>query len=225
MNLKAKKAILFDLDGTLIDSVPDLALAVNEMLRQLGRQTFSEDTIRYWVGNGAQTLVKRALLGKRDIEGKQIDEALFEDALARFLAAYKKHLCEATRPYPHVSETLKELKARGYRLAIVTNKPEQFVGPILEGLGMGELFEAWLGGDSLPKKKPDPLPLLHLCETMQLKVEDAVIVGDSKNDILAAKACGMASIGVTYGYNYGESIEVYKPDVVIEDFGELLELF
>ncbi len=225
MNWKEKKAILFDLDGTLIDSVPDLALAVNEMLQQLGRNTFSEETIRYWVGNGAQTLVKRALLGERDIKGKQIDKELFEDALARFLSAYQKHLCEATRPYPDVPETLKALKARGYRLAIVTNKPEQFVGPILEGLGLADLFEAWLGGDSLPKKKPDPMPLLHLCETMQIKVEEAVIVGDSKNDILAAKACGMDAIGVTYGYNYGEDIAVYHPTVVIEEFGKLLKLF
>lgn len=224
MNWKEKKAIFFDLDGTLIDSVPDLALAVNEMLVQLGRKTFSEDTIRYWVGNGAQILVRRALLGERDIEGKQIDETFFEDALARFLSAYRKHLCEATRPYPHVPETLKTLKRRGYRLAIVTNKPEQFVSPILEGLGMADLFEAWLGGDSLPKKKPDPMPLLHLCETMDITVDDAVIVGDSKNDILAAKACGMDAIGVTYGYNYGEDIRIHEPSVVIEKFEELLNI-
>ncbi len=224
MNWKEKKAIFFDLDGTLIDSVPDLALAVNEMLVKLGRKPFSEDTIRFWVGNGAQTLVKRALIGERDIEGRQIDDALFENALTHFLAAYRKHLCEATRPYPHVKETLHVLKARGYRLAIVTNKPEEFVAPILEGLGMAALFEVWLGGDSLPKKKPDPMPLLHLCETMQLNVEEAVIVGDSKNDILAAQACGMESVGVTYGYNYGEDIAVYHPTVVIEEFGELLNI-
>lgn len=221
MKWKKKKTIFFDLDGTLIDSVPDLALAVNEMLVQCGRKPFSEETIRYWVGNGAQTLVRRALLGERDIEGRQIDEACFEDALAHFLAAYRKHLCEATRPYPNVPETLNMLKERGYRLAIVTNKPEQFVSPILERLGMADLFEAWLGGDSLPKKKPDPMPLLHLCKTMDVAVDDAIVVGDSKNDILAAKACGMDSIGVTYGYNYGEDIRVYQPTAVIDEFGEL----
>ena len=219
------KAIHFDLDGTLIDSVPDLALAVNEMLEALGRETFSEETIRYWVGNGAKTLVKRALLGTRQIEGKDVDEALFRKAHTLFLDAYTKHLCEATRPYPGVIETLTALKARGYRLSIITNKPQQFVAPILEGLGFWGLIEHFLGGDSLPMKKPDPLPLHHMCKMMGVRIEESIMVGDSKNDILAANACGMQSIGVAYGYNYGEDIRTYNPTVVVESFKEIISLF
>jgi phosphoglycolate phosphatase len=220
---QGKKAIHFDLDGTLIDSVPDLALALNEMLRTLGRETFNEETIRYWVGNGAQTLVKRALLGRQEIEHSQIDEAYFKEALGIFLDAYAANLCEATSPYPGVLETLTALKQRGYHLSIITNKPEQFVAPILEGLGFGTLIEHYLGGDSLPRKKPNPLPLLKMCELMGVGIDESVMVGDSKNDILAANACGMQSIGVTYGYNYAEDIRTYSPTVVIDNFEDILK--
>jgi len=215
-----KELILFDLDGTLIDSVPDLTLAVNEMLDALGRETFSEDTVRYWVGNGAQMLVTRALLGKREMD-QAVDEVLFKKALALFLDFYAKHLAETTVTYPHVEETLRTLKQKGYRFAIVTNKPFAFVGPILERLGLDDLFELILGGDSLPQKKPDPAPLLDICQTLGVPVENSLIVGDSKNDILAANAAGMHSIGVTYGYNYGEDISVYGPDVTVDDFADI----
>jgi len=218
-----KEAILFDLDGTLINSGPDLALAVNHMLRTLERDTFSEDVIHGWVGNGAQTLVNRALSGQRTIDAN-LDASLASEALDIFLAFYAQHLCVATEAYPNVSSTLKALKAKGYRLAIVTNKPYDFVEPILDGLGLDGLFELILGGDSLPQKKPDPAPLLHVCETLDIHAEHCVMVGDSKNDLLAANASGMQSVGVTYGYNYGEEIGVYNPTFIIDDFSELLEL-
>jgi len=215
-----KEAILFDLDGTLIDSVPDLATAVNQMLQKLDREIFSEDTIRYWVGNGAQVLVKRALSGKTQID-EALDPDLFEKALKIFLMFYAKTLCKETMTYPNVSNTLKTLNASGYRLVIVTNKPFDFVAPILKGLEIDSLFEFWLGGDSLDKKKPDPLPLLHACEKLNLNVEQCVMVGDSRNDLLAAKAAGMQSIGVTYGYNYGEDIHIYEPDLIVDDFANI----
>ncbi|UPT78507.1 phosphoglycolate phosphatase [Sulfurovum sp. XGS-02] len=220
MKFTQKEVILFDLDGTLIDSVPDLAVAVNHMLKALHRETFSEDTIRYWVGNGAQMLVKRALSGQTEID-ENLDPVLFEKALEIFLTFYGQNLCIDTAAYPNVSDTLHTLKEKGYRLVIVTNKPFDFVGPILKALGLDGVFDFWLGGDSLEKKKPDPLPLLHACEHMHVSVDQCVMVGDSKNDLLAANTCGMQSVGVTYGYNYGEEIGVYDPTCIINDFSEL----
>jgi len=217
-----KKLLIFDLDGTLINSALDLALAVNFMLRQLKRDTFDEEVIHGWVGNGALILVKRALSGAREVDA-YLDEAYVEKALKIFLDYYEKNLCNATLPYPNVPQILQILKGKGYILAIVTNKPYPFVSPILQGLGLESLFALILGADSLPEKKPHPLPLLHVCETLGYEVASSVMIGDSKNDILAANACGMDSIGVTYGYNYGEEIGVHKPNVIINDFAELIK--
>lgn len=223
MKFSNKKAILFDLDGTLINSAPDLAFAVNHMLKTLDRDIFSEEVIDGWVGNGAQTLVNRALSGQREIDAN-LDASFAAEALDIFLNFYAGNLCVATVTYPNVTSTLKALKEKGYRLAIVTNKPFAFVDPILEGLGLNGLFELILGGDSLPQKKPNPAPLLYVSKTLDVKVEECVMVGDSKNDILAANACTMQSVGVTYGYNYGEDINEHRPDVVVDDFAKLLAL-
>ena len=220
MKFSNKKLIIFDLDGTLINSSPDLELAINHMLSTIGRETFSTDTIHYWVGNGAQILVKRALSGSLKID-ENINPELFEKALKIFFDFYSKNLVVETITYPHVKETLNHLK-KGYTLAIVTNKPFDFVKPILEALELTDLFELILGGDSLEEKKPHPLPLLHVCETLGFTIEESVMVGDSQNDILAANACNMQSIGLTYGYNYGEAISIYNPDAVFDDFSDIL---
>jgi len=220
---KDKKVLLFDLDGTLVDSAPDLALAVNDMLTQLGRNIFSAELIRSWVGNGAQTLVKRALSGKIEID-ELIDPEVFNKALAVFLESYEKNLCVETVTYANVLETLQDLGSKDFRLALVTNKPFDFIEPLLIGLGLSNIFEFCLGGDSLSKKKPDPMPLLHVCESLQVDVSECVMIGDSKNDILAAKAAGMQSIGVSYGYNYGEAISAYEPETVVDDMYEIIGL-
>lgn len=223
MKFENKKVILFDLDGTLINSAPDLALAVNHMLKSLKKETFPEKAIHDWVGNGALMLVKRALLGQSRID-KDLDEAVVSNALEIFLDFYANNLCVSTLTYDNVPHTLRNLKEKGYRLAIVTNKPFGFVEPILDGLGLHGLFELILGGDSLAQKKPDPAPLLHVCKVFAAEPEECVMVGDSKNDILAAHAAGMQSVGVTYGYNYGEDIGMYDPDIIIDDFAALQEL-
>ena len=221
MKFTNKKLIIFDLDGTLIDSSPDLALAINHMLKSIDRKTFSTDTIHYWVGNGAEVLVKRALSGSATID-ETLDPELIKKALKIFLDFYAQNLAVETVTYPHVPQTLKALKEHGYRLAIVTNKPFPFVEPILKTLGLMENFELILGGDSLDKKKPDPLPLLHVCKELNISVEESIMVGDSKNDIQAANACNMQSIGLTYGYNYGENISVHNPSVVFDNFADIL---
>lgn len=192
------------------------------MLVALGRPVAPIGSIRMWVGNGAETLVRRGLSGSVEIN-KHLDEKLVDEALDIFLASYKAHLSEATVAYPQVLETLQTLKERGFKLAIVTNKPSAFVPDILKSLNIETLFDLVLGGDSLAVKKPDPEPLLYVCKQLKIEREDAVMVGDSKNDIEAAHAAKMQSVGVTYGYNYGVGIETFKPTVVIETFDVLLK--
>jgi phosphoglycolate phosphatase len=224
VKLKNKKLIIFDLDGTLIDSGADLADALNHTLTKLSLKTYDEATIHEWVGNGAQTLVKRALLGKRDVDAHSVDAQLFHDALEIFLDYYEKNVCVRTKMFPNVDTSLKQLKDSGYKMSIVTNKPYAFIGPILTKLGISELFDLYIGADSLSKKKPDPEPLFYVCDKLGINIQDSVMVGDSKNDIIAANNAQMHSIGVSYGYNYGESIEKYKPSLVINDFKDILEV-
>ena len=218
-----KELILFDLDGTLIDSAPDLALSVNYMLRSVNHNEFSEETIDSWVGNGAQTLVRRALSGSKTVD-ENINNDLFDKSLSIFLEYYKNNLCVKTTPYPNVKATLQTLKNDGYKLAIITNKPFDFIEPILQQLELDNLFEFYIGGDSLPEKKPSPLPLQYMCEKFNIKPRNTLMIGDSKNDILAAKAASIQSVAVSYGYNYGEDIRAYEPDFTIDDFSDILEV-
>ena len=224
MKFVDKKVIIFDFDGTLIDSEPDLALALNYMLDKLNRETYTQSVISHWVGNGAETLVKRALSGSTIID-EHIEQELFLNALDIFLKFYAQNLCVKTYLYPNVKKSLEKLKEQGYIMVIVTNKPADFVAPILKGLAIDEFFEFYLGGDSLEKRKPDPMPLLHVCNRLDITVDECVMIGDSKNDILSAKSAKMQSIGVSYGYNYGEDISIYKPTIVVESFADILPIF
>ena len=222
MKFTDKELLLFDLDGTLIDSAPDLALSVNFMLRSIQREEFPQSIIDSWVGNGASTLVQRALSGSKIVD-KNIDDALFEKALSIFLNYYKENLCVSTVAYPNVQTTLQTLQKSGYTLVIVTNKPFDFVKPILEKLELSEFFTDFIGGDSLAKKKPEPEPLLYFCEKFKILPNNSLMIGDSKNDILAAKAANIESVAVNYGYNYGEDISLYSPERIVEDFADILE--
>ncbi|TWX68148.1 phosphoglycolate phosphatase [Colwellia sp. C1TZA3] len=227
MSPENKTVLLFDLDGTLVDSAPDLATAINKMLLALDLTTFPQEIIRDWVGNGAKTLVERALqhsLNNNTTLDEDLSEARKSKALAIFLNYYQQCLCLESTLYNDVKATLLALKKQGYRLAIITNKPAEFIEPIITGFGLNSLFELLLGGDSLAERKPHPLPLIHACETLNVSASQCIMIGDSKNDILAAKAAHMQSIGLTYGYNYGEDIRVYQPDWCLENFAELLPL-
>ena len=223
MKLNDKKLIIFDFDGTLIDSVPDLANSVNFMLLKLRRPTHDIDLIRGWVGNGAATLVKRSLIGKREFLDEEINKNLFEQALPIFLEHYGANSCVETFLYDGVKETLAVLKEQGFTMAIVTNKPHKFISPILRSLKIEEYFDLLIGADSLVAKKPSAEPLLHVIEKLSFTKEQSLMVGDSKNDIIAAKNAQIDSVAVSYGYNYGQDIGLYAPTIVIERFSDILE--
>ncbi len=222
---KDKELIIFDMDGTLIDSVPSLSYAINYMLKELGRKTFDENIIRDWVGNGADILVKRALVGKKEYEDENIDEEYFKKAKEIFLEFYGKNLNAKTTLYPDVIDTLEYLKSKGYKLALATNKPIEFVGSMLEHFGLLDYFETYLGGGSLKYKKPHPQILLKICNDLNIPPLKSVMVGDSKSDILAAKSANMDVIALTYGYNQGLNLEELEPTILLDNFRDLKEYF
>lgn len=214
--------ILVDLDGTLVDSVPDLAFCVDELMRQLGRPAWGEGKVRYWVGNGVERLVKRALTGEMEAEP---DPALFERALAIYSALYQENNAVRSRLFPGVKEGLGHLQGAGFKLGCVTNKTARFTEPLLRSLGIRGFFAIVVSGDTTPQKKPHPAPLLHAAEFFKVPPERALMVGDSCHDVEAARAAGFAVVGVSYGYNHGEDIRTAGPDAVIDSFTELPQLF
>lgn len=213
------RLMMFDLDGTLIDSVPDLAAAVDRLLLELGREPAGVERVRDWVGNGARVLVRRALAG--GFEHGSVDEAEAEAALARFLDIYAD--CHGlTVLYPGVHELLEALSTQAVELAVVTNKPERFVAPLLEQVGLGGYFRWIIGGDTLPQQKPDPAALLQVMRLAGVTAAQALFVGDSRNDVLAARAAGVPCVAVSYGYNHGRSIAEEAPSLVVDSLAELL---
>ena len=213
------RLVMFDLDGTLIDSVPDLVEAVDRMLVELGRAPAGVEKVRDWVGNGARVLVRRALAG--GLEHAAVGEAETEEALARFLDIYAD--CHnLTELYPGVHELLEALSTAAVELAVVTNKPERFVAPLLEQVGLGGYFRWIIGGDTLPQQKPDPAALLQVMHLAGVEAAQALFVGDSRNDVLAARAAAVPCVAVSYGYNHGRPIAEEQPSLVVDSLVELL---
>jgi len=219
--LSKPKMVLIDVDGTLVDSVPDLAYCVDEMMKQLDMPVHGEEKVRNWVGNGVERLTRRALIGQLD--GEPEDE-LFEKAYPVFLDLYDKNVCERSCLYDGVREALDFLKTTGVKIGCVTNKNAQFTLPILEKLGIKEDFEIIVCGDTLAKKKPDPLPLLHSAEQLGAKPEESLMLGDSMSDVKAARAAGFNIICMSYGYNHGENIRDYNPDAVVDSMDEIKKM-
>ena len=213
--------ILIDLDGTLVDSVPDLAYCVDEMMQRLGLPGRGEQAVRQWVGNGVERLVRRSLVNQLDGEP---DEALFQRAYPLYLELYARNTSTRSRLYPGVCEGLAWLKAQGYKLGCVTNKAEQFTVPLLKDMGIYHYFAVVISGDTLPRKKPDPMPLLHAAEFFDVTPQQALMIGDSISDVKAARAAGFQIVCMSYGYNHGNDIRTAKPDAVIDSMAELPSL-
>jgi phosphoglycolate phosphatase len=213
--------VLIDVDGTLVDSVPDLTYCVDEMMKRLDMPTHGEAKVRNWVGNGVERLVRRALIGQLDGEP---DEALYEKAYPIFLELYRDNTSKRSCLYPGIKEGLDYLKTEGYKMGCVTNKAAQFTEPLLKDLGVYDYFSIVISGDTLPQKKPDPAPLLHAAKFFDVSPEQAMMIGDSISDVKAARAAGFRIVCMTYGYNHGVDIRDANPDAVMDSMAELPDL-
>ena len=215
------QGILFDLDGTLVDSVPDLAWAIDTMCGQIGRPTCGEKKVRDWVGNGIDMLVRRALTNGDD--ERAVSSNQFEEALSYFRSAYASHISVLTTLYEDVEKVLAQFHAQKIKMAVVTNKSSQFSAQLLADLSLQQWFPILVGGDTLAVKKPDPQPLLHAAKQLGLRADQVLMIGDSKNDVSAARAANMPVIAKTNGYNHGENIANSQPDAIFDCFSELPE--
>jgi phosphoglycolate phosphatase len=216
-----RKAVLIDLDGTLVDSVPDLANAIDQMMLQLAMPARGIDAVTQWIGNGADRLVKRALVNS--MEGEP-SEALLQKARPLFEVAYAANNGKHSYLYDGVEVGLNYLHQQGYRLGCVTNKPIAFTLPLLEAMGIADFFDVTIGGDQVERIKPDPQPLLMAAEELRVDPKQAVMLGDSVSDVMAARAAGMPIICVSYGYNHGQDIRSHDPDAVIDSLAQLKTL-
>jgi phosphoglycolate phosphatase len=213
--------ILIDVDGTLVDSVPDLAYCVDELMKALGRPVHGEAKVRNWVGNGVERLVRRALIGQLDGEPPDADYAR---AYPIFLELYADNTSKRSRLYPGIREGIDWLKSQGYLLGCVTNKAAQFTLPLLQDLGVRDDFAIVVSGDTLPVKKPDPAPLLHAAQHFGVTPAESLMVGDSVSDVKAARAAAFQIVCMSYGYNHGVDIRTAHPDAVIDSLVELRAL-
>ncbi|HYP68255.1 MAG TPA: phosphoglycolate phosphatase [Thiobacillaceae bacterium] len=215
------KAVVIDLDGTLLDTAPDLAHAAELMMAELGMPCPSLATIRTYIGNGVSRLVKRVLTGQMDTEP---ETALFDRALPIYHKHYGKHVADQSRPFAGVVEGLEAMKAAGLRLVCITNKAAQFTHPLLKATGLHGYFDLILSGDALPRRKPDPLPLQHTCETFGIQPHELLLIGDSLNDTQAARAAGCAVFCVPYGYNRGRPVTELDLDAIVPTLADAAKL-
>jgi len=207
------RAAIIDLDGTMLDTAPDFQVAINRMRSELSLAALDLESIKRFVGKGSENLIRRVLAV--DYDADQV-ECHFAPALAAYQRHYLAINGDHSSIYPGVRAGLDALRAKGLRLACVTNKPIAFAAPLLEKTGLRPYFEVLYGGDSLPRKKPDPLPLLQVCADFGLPPEQVVAIGDSSNDALAARAAGCRVLTVPYGYNHGQPVQEVDSDGIVE---------
>lgn len=210
------RVLICDLDGTLVDSAPDLASAVGDLLTQAGRAPLSEAAVRRMVGDGVAKLVERALAASGGVP----EAGALAGLVVRYMAFYESRMTELTRPYPGAVETLTNLKAAGWRLAVCTNKPEGPSHGLLTALGLDGLFEAVAGGDTYAVKKPDPGHVRGILNALGAAPGEAVMLGDSLNDVLAARGAGVPVIAIASGYGPVPAHEL-GADALIATFAEL----
>jgi phosphoglycolate phosphatase len=210
----AYDSILFDLDGTLVDSRLDLAASVNEALASVGAEPLAHETVFGFIGRGARTLITRSLAAAG------ADAALYDDMLAAFKSVYDQHLLDTTRPYPGVEETLAALAHK--QMAVVTNKPVAFARAMLAGLRLAKYFPVIVGGGPVRELKPAPEPLLHALGELGTDLKHALLVGDSVVDIETARAARMRVCAALYGFEEEEALRAQSPDHVIARFPDLL---
>jgi len=213
--------IMIDVDGTLVDSVPDLSWCLDETLKEVGLPPRGEAAARNWVGNGVIRLVERGIANDLDAPH---DQAIFEKAMPIFRELYAENTSKRSRLYSGVKEGMEYLKTLPIKIGCITNKDAQFTHPILKDLGLWNYFEIVISGDTLEKKKPDPLPLLHGAKELGADPQKSLMLGDSTSDVKAARAAGFDIICMSYGYNHGVDIRDSKPDAVIDSFIELKDL-
>jgi phosphoglycolate phosphatase len=214
------KAVMIDLDGTLVHTAPEIAQAANHMLAVMGKQQLTAEQVQSFIGEGAQILIKRCL--NHTCKAEPTSELLAE-AQPLFFEAYAKLVAES-QPYPSVIEDLIAIKAAGFKLACITNKPAAFTLPLLEQSGLLPYFDLVVSGDTLQKKKPDPDQILYICEQLNIPVNESLLIGDSKTDIEAAHNAGCYVFTVPYGYNQGYSMEIGAVDALINHIGDAVEL-
>lgn len=211
--LAGVRAAIIDLDGTMLDTIPDFHVAINSMREELGLAPITQEQITLMVGKGSENLIRAVLA--LDLAADQV-EARFAQAMDAYQRHYLRINGQFSSLYPEVLEGLSALKQQGLRLACVTNKPISFTTPLLAAKGLCSYFEVVYGGDSLARKKPDPLPLLTVCADFGLPSAQVVAIGDSSNDAQAARAAGCPVLTVPYGYNHGEAIHTIDSDGIVD---------
>lgn len=217
----ARRAVLFDLDGTLVDSAPDIAAAADRALVACGVPARGIDRIRGYIGGGAEKLIHRCLTDRMD---GVAEPTLFAAARDAFFRHYAAGLTVQTQAYPGVMDTLDTLRARGYALGCVTNKPGRFTRPLLEALDLARYFEVTVAGDTLQVKKPDPGPLLHALDALGVAPARATMIGDSMADLNAARAAGVRVLCVSYGYSPNARLADHAPDALVDRMADILPL-
>ena len=216
------RAVLFDLDGTLIDTLPDLHAAACAMLNDLGRPPLPLESIRAYVGRGIPNLIKRVLANSLHVAEDPNPPP--PEAVASYRRHYARENGRNAKVYPGVLEGLASLRAQGVPLGVVTNKADTFIQPLLEQTGLSGYFEVLVGGDRLPKVKPDPMPLVWACGRLGVSPAETLFIGDSINDALAARAAGCPVFLLPYGYNEDRDVHELDCDAIVESVRDAVKL-